>query len=59
MVIRRSINYANIGSVQVRCLKMGRGPNLVLLHTLRTRLDIFQKGATLMRLRNRLCRTRS
>src|SRR3954468_6741060 len=38
-----SINYANIGGVQVRDLKMGRGPNLVLLHTLRTPLDIFQK----------------
>jgi pimeloyl-ACP methyl ester carboxylesterase len=38
-----SINYANIGGVQVRYLKMGRGPNLVLLHTLRTQLDIFQK----------------
>jgi pimeloyl-ACP methyl ester carboxylesterase len=37
------INYANIGGVQVRYLKMGRGPNLVLLHTLRTQLDIFQK----------------
>ena len=38
-----SINRANIGGVQVRYLKMGRGPNLVLLHTLRTQLDIFQK----------------
>jgi pimeloyl-ACP methyl ester carboxylesterase len=27
----------------VRYLKTGRGPNLVLLHTLRTQLDIFQK----------------
>jgi pimeloyl-ACP methyl ester carboxylesterase len=38
-----SINYANIGGIQVRYLKTGRGPNLVLLHTLRTQLDIFQK----------------
>jgi pimeloyl-ACP methyl ester carboxylesterase len=38
-----SIDYATIGGVQVRYLKMGRGPNLVLLHTLRTQLDIFQK----------------
>jgi pimeloyl-ACP methyl ester carboxylesterase len=38
-----SIKYANIGGVQVRYLKTGRGPNLVLLHTLRTQLDIFQK----------------
>jgi pimeloyl-ACP methyl ester carboxylesterase len=38
-----SINYATIGGIQVRYLKTGRGPNLVLLHTLRTQLDIFQK----------------
>jgi pimeloyl-ACP methyl ester carboxylesterase len=38
-----SIEYANIGGIQVRYLKAGRGPNLVLLHTLRTQLDIFQK----------------
>jgi pimeloyl-ACP methyl ester carboxylesterase len=38
-----SINYANVGGVQVRYLKTGRGPNLVLLHTLRTQLDLFQK----------------
>jgi pimeloyl-ACP methyl ester carboxylesterase len=38
-----SINYANIGGVRVRYLKTGRGPNLVLLHTLRTQLDIFQQ----------------
>lgn len=38
-----SINKANIGGIQVRYLKTGRGPNLVLLHTLRTQLDIFQK----------------
>jgi pimeloyl-ACP methyl ester carboxylesterase len=37
-----SIEYANIGSVRVRYLKTGRGPNLVLLHTLRTQLDIFR-----------------
>ncbi len=27
----------------MRYLKAGRGPNLVLLHTLRTQFDIFQK----------------
>jgi pimeloyl-ACP methyl ester carboxylesterase len=37
------VNYANIGGIQVRYLKTGRGPNLMLLHTLRTQLDIFQK----------------
>jgi pimeloyl-ACP methyl ester carboxylesterase len=38
-----SIHYANIGGIQVRYLKTGHGPNLVLLHTLRTQLDIFGK----------------
>jgi hypothetical protein len=30
------IAYANLGGVEVRYLKTGSGPNLVLLHTLRT-----------------------
>ena len=38
-----TIDYANIGGLRVRYLKTGRGPNLVLLHTLRTQLDIFRK----------------
>src|ERR1044071_8000809 len=38
-----SIHYANISGIQMRYLKTGRGPNLVLLHTLRTQLDIFAK----------------
>jgi hypothetical protein len=38
-----SIHYANIGGIKMRYLKAGRGPNLVLLHTLRTQLDIFEK----------------
>ena len=38
-----AIEYANLGGVQVRYLKTGSGPNVVLLHTLRTQLDIFQK----------------
>jgi pimeloyl-ACP methyl ester carboxylesterase len=37
-----TIDYANIGGLRVRYLKTGRGPNLVLLHTLRTQLDIFR-----------------
>jgi pimeloyl-ACP methyl ester carboxylesterase len=37
------IRYADIGGVQVRYIKTGTGPPLVLLHTLRTQLDIFQK----------------
>ena len=36
------IHYADIGGVKVRYIKTGTGPNLVLLHTLRTQLDIFQ-----------------
>src|SRR5437764_12541184 len=35
------IEYANIGGIRMRYLKTGRGPNLVLLHTLRTQLDLF------------------
>jgi len=38
-----TIDYANIGGLRVRYLKTGSGPNLVLLHTLRTQLDIFRK----------------
>jgi pimeloyl-ACP methyl ester carboxylesterase len=37
-----SIQYADIGGIRVRYIKTGAGPNLVLLHTLRTQLDIFQ-----------------
>jgi hypothetical protein len=29
--------------IVIRHIKTGRGPNLVLLHTLRTQLDIFEK----------------
>jgi pimeloyl-ACP methyl ester carboxylesterase len=36
------IHYADIGGVKVRYIKTGTGPNLVLLHTLRTHLDLFQ-----------------
>ena len=36
------IHYVDIGGIKVRYIKMGSGPNLVLLHTLRTQLDIFQ-----------------
>jgi pimeloyl-ACP methyl ester carboxylesterase len=37
------IEYADLGGVKVRFIRTGTGPNLVLLHTLRTQLDIFQK----------------
>jgi pimeloyl-ACP methyl ester carboxylesterase len=36
------IEYVNIAGVRVRYLKTGTGPALVLLHTLRTQLDIFE-----------------
>lgn len=37
------VRYADVDGVRVRYLKTGAGPVLVLLHTLRTQLDIFQK----------------
>ena len=37
-----AVQYVDIGGVKVRYIKTGAGPNLVLLHTLRTQLDIFQ-----------------
>src|SRR5215813_11142863 len=38
------IQYANIGGIKVRYIKTGVGPTLVLLHTLRTQLDLFEKA---------------
>ncbi len=38
-----AIGYANLRGIQVRYLQAGRGPKLVLLHTLRTQFEIFQK----------------
>ena len=35
--------FTEIDGVRVRYIRTGRGPPLVLLHTLRTQLDIFQK----------------
>ena len=37
------IRYARINGMRIRYIKAGQGPVLVLLHTLRTQLDIFQK----------------
>jgi pimeloyl-ACP methyl ester carboxylesterase len=37
------IRYAAVNGHRLRYIKAGQGPNLVLLHTLRTHLDIFQK----------------
>jgi pimeloyl-ACP methyl ester carboxylesterase len=38
-----AIEYTDLDGIKVRYLKTGAGPNLVLLHTLRTQLDIFRK----------------
>jgi len=37
------IQYTTVNGRRLRYIKTGQGPNLVLLHTLRTQLDIFQK----------------
>src|SRR5512147_527088 len=37
------IEHIDIGGNTLRYIKTGRGPNLVLLHTLRTQLDLFEK----------------
>ena len=37
------IQYVDIGGMKLRYIKTGAGPNLVLLHTLRTQLDLFEK----------------
>jgi pimeloyl-ACP methyl ester carboxylesterase len=37
------IQYVDISGVTVRYIKAGTGRNLVLLHTLRTQLDLFEK----------------
>jgi pimeloyl-ACP methyl ester carboxylesterase len=37
------IEYVDIGGVKVRYIKTGTGRNLLLLHTLRTQLDLFEK----------------
>lgn len=37
------IQYVDLGGLRLRYIKAGQGRNLVLLHTLRTDLDIFEK----------------
>src|SRR3990172_7781591 len=37
------IQYVTIDGMRLRYIKAGQGPALVLLHTLRTQIDIFQK----------------
>jgi len=38
-----SIAYVDVDGFKLRYIKAGTGPNLVLLHTLRTQLDLFEK----------------
>ncbi len=37
------VDYVTVGGIKLRYITLGEGPPLVLLHTLRTQLDIFQK----------------
>lgn len=37
------IRYVKVNTLNLRYVKVGQGPPLVLLHTLRTQLDMFQK----------------
>lgn len=37
------IEYAHVAGHRLRYIKTGRGPTIVLLHTLRTQLDLFEK----------------
>ncbi len=38
-----AVAYADVGGLRLRYVTAGRGPALVLLHTLRTQLDMFQR----------------
>src|SRR5271168_2510986 len=37
------IEYANLEGIRIRYIRVGSGPALVLLHTLRTQIDLFQQ----------------
>jgi pimeloyl-ACP methyl ester carboxylesterase len=37
------VSYVSIGGTKLRYIKTGSGPTIVLLHTLRTQLDLFEK----------------
>ena len=37
------ISHTDVGGSTIRYIRTGEGPPLLLLHTLRTQLDIFQK----------------
>jgi len=38
-----AIDYVTVNGQRLRYIRVGRGPTLVLLHTLRTQLDLFEK----------------
>lgn len=38
-----AIRYVNVDGVSLRYIRVGQGPPLILLHTLRTQLDMYQK----------------
>jgi pimeloyl-ACP methyl ester carboxylesterase len=38
-----AVDYLDVGDCRLRYIKAGSGPTLVLLHTLRTQLDLFEK----------------
>ena len=38
-----AVRFAQVGTMRLRYVRTGQGPPLVLLHTLRTQLDLFQK----------------
>jgi pimeloyl-ACP methyl ester carboxylesterase len=38
-----AIDYVTVDGYRLRYIRAGRGPNLLLLHTLRTQLDLFEK----------------
>jgi len=42
------IRYIDVGNSRLRYVKAGQGPGLVLLHTLRTQLDLFEKVVPLL-----------
>src|SRR6476659_11196383 len=37
------VEHVEVGGITLRYIRTGKGPNLVLLHTLRTQLDLFEK----------------
>jgi hypothetical protein len=37
------IEHIEVDGIRLRYVRTGKGPNVVLLHTLRTQLDLFEK----------------